>query len=58
MTVLGFIRIVGGVAAGHLGLQGMKERVALLDGDIEINSSKGFGTDILITIPLGKYQEE
>jgi signal transduction histidine kinase len=43
-------------AAGHLGLQGMRERVALLGGEIEINSSKGFGTDILITLPLGRYQ--
>jgi len=30
----------------------MKERVDLLGGDIEINSSLGNGTDILITIPL------
>jgi signal transduction histidine kinase len=52
----GFHADSGSFAAGHLGLQGMKERVALLGGEIEINSSKGFGTDILITIPLGKYQ--
>ena len=39
----------------HLGLQGMKERVALLGGDITINSSPGNGTDIKITIPLEGY---
>ncbi len=54
---IGFDMGVGGVVAGRLGLKGMKERVALLDGDIEINSSLGNGTDILITIPLGGYQK-
>lgn len=44
--------VAAGVDAGHLGLQGMNERVALLGGEIEINSSLGNGTDILITIPL------
>ncbi len=39
----------------HLGLQGMKERVALLSGDIAINSSPGKGTEIIITIPLDGY---
>ena len=43
--------------AKHLGLQGMKERVALLSGEIVINSSPGKGTDIQITIPLDGYGE-
>jgi signal transduction histidine kinase len=50
---IGFDMGADGVVAGHLGLQGMKERVTLLGGDIEINSSLGNGTDILIIIPLG-----
>jgi signal transduction histidine kinase len=52
---IGFDMDSGGVAAGRLGLMGIKERVALLDGDIEINSSLGDGTEIFITIPLGGY---
>ena len=41
-------------ASNHLGLLGMKERVFLLKGTIEIISSPGQGTDIKITIPLSK----
>ncbi len=36
----------------HLGLQGMEERVKLLSGKMEINTSPGEGTAIQITIPL------
>jgi signal transduction histidine kinase len=53
---IGFHVDSGCYAAGHLGLQGMRERVALLGGKLEINSFKGIGTDILITTPLEKYR--
>jgi signal transduction histidine kinase len=49
---IGFDLVDGGLAAGHLGLKGMMERVALIDGKIDINSSPGNGTAILITVPL------
>ncbi len=54
---IGF-NVENGSAAGHLGLQGMKERVALLGGELKIESLEGLGTDILITIPLTRYQKE
>lgn len=53
---IGFDMDIGIFTAGHLGLQGMQERVALLGGEIKIYSSKGVGTDILITIPLARCQ--
>jgi signal transduction histidine kinase len=37
---------------GHLGLTGMKERVALLHGDFHLRSRPGAGTLVRITIPL------
>jgi len=49
---IGFDPRTHGDDGKHLGLQGMKERVALLSGTIEINSSPGKGTEIQITIPL------
>jgi len=39
----------------HQGLQGMRERVALLGGMIELKSSPGSGTEIHITIPLERW---
>lgn len=41
-------------SSSHFGLLGMKERVFLLKGTIEINSSPGQGTDIIINIPLSQ----
>jgi PAS domain S-box-containing protein len=37
---------------GHLGLRSMRERVASLDGKLEIISSPDFGTRILAQIPI------
>ena len=41
-------------SSNHFGLVGMRERVFLLKGTIEINSSPGQGTIIIITIPLSQ----
>lgn len=37
---------------GHLGLVGMRERAELLGGKFEIQSQKGKGTSLIITVPL------
>ena len=36
-----------------MGLLGMKERVALVGGTLEIESSAGQGTTVLVRVPLG-----
>ena len=41
-----------GLADGHFGLQGMRERVDRLDGTIEIESAPGRGTRIAVRVPL------
>ena len=38
---------------GHLGLLGMKERVQILGGDIEVDSEPRRGTRIRISFPAG-----
>jgi signal transduction histidine kinase len=38
---------------GSLGILGMRERVALLGGDLKITSSPGDGTSVLVRIPQG-----
>ncbi len=48
----GFDPHVENSANKHLGLQGMQERVDLLNGSLEINSSPGQGTNIQVIIPL------
>ena len=35
-----------------LGLAGMRERVHLLDGTLEIESSPGRGTTLVVSVPL------
>lgn len=42
------------VTGAHLGLHGMRERAALLNGSISIESSEGTGTTIYVTIPVKK----
>jgi signal transduction histidine kinase len=39
--------------AGHFGLEGMRERVTLLNGTFDIASSPGHGTRIRVIIPAG-----
>jgi len=41
-----------------LGLLGMKERISLLDGKLEICSAPGSGTKISVRVPLGSPLEE
>lgn len=45
-----------GQTPGHrsLGLAGMRERVALLAGSVQVESSPGSGTSVFIKIPLGE----
>ncbi len=42
----------GAVREGALGLVGMRERVLLLDGRFEIDSSPGAGTTLLVEFPI------
>jgi PAS domain S-box-containing protein len=39
---------------GRLGLQGMRERAALLDGTMEAESSPGRGTTVFVRLPLSE----
>ncbi|HTY81413.1 MAG TPA: PAS domain-containing sensor histidine kinase [Dehalococcoidales bacterium] len=39
------------VSAGRLGLMGMYERARLLDGNLEIKSTPGRGTELTVTLP-------
>jgi PAS domain S-box-containing protein len=39
-------------SSGHLGLLGMKERVQILGGNLEVDSEPGHGTGIRISLPL------
>jgi signal transduction histidine kinase len=40
------------VVAGRLGIRGMRERAALVGGDLEIESRPGEGTTVFLRIPL------
>jgi len=41
----------GGVPAGHVGLQVMRERAAMIGGQLTIGSSPGGGTRVIVTVP-------
>lgn len=41
-----------GLAEGHLGLQGMRERMKRLGGEVKVESSPGQGTTIRARVPL------
>jgi glucose-6-phosphate-specific signal transduction histidine kinase len=47
-----------GVAQGHFGLQGMRERMERLDGTLRIQSARGHGTTIHAEAPLRIYDGE
>jgi two-component system sensor histidine kinase DegS len=38
----------------HFGIMGMKERIKLIDGKLEITTAKGQGTRLLFTIPINR----
>ncbi|MFC1994102.1 histidine kinase [Chloroflexota bacterium] len=40
------------ISVGNMGLLGMQQRVDSLDGTINVNTSEGSGTSIMITIPV------
>lgn len=44
----------GGVSANGNGLAGMRERVAALGGTLRIDSPRGGGTRLTVTVPLGE----
>jgi NarL family two-component system sensor histidine kinase YdfH len=46
------------IEAGHYGLLGMRERVRLSGGRLEINSKKGSGTRLVIRFPLEIIADE
>jgi signal transduction histidine kinase len=43
---------VGDGTDSRLGLLGMRERVALVDGRLDVESSPGSGTTLSIEVPL------
>ena len=48
----GFDPVVNSGNPGHLGLEGMHERVKSLDGKIKITSAPGAGTMVDVQVPL------
>ncbi len=46
------------ISVGHLGLLGMKQRVEMLGGDMNIRTSEGIGTTIVFTFPVQSRIEE
>ncbi|MGB3393284.1 MAG: sensor histidine kinase [Stenotrophomonas sp.] len=47
----------GGVSANGNGLAGMRERVAALGGSLHIDSPRGGGTRLKVSVPIGSGQE-
>jgi signal transduction histidine kinase len=45
-------------ADGHLGLQGMRERVEILGGTFDVRSGDGHGTRIVAGLPLTATEVE
>jgi two-component system, NarL family, sensor histidine kinase YdfH len=48
----------GALKAGHFGLTGLRERIALVGGRIDVESAPGQGTRILVTLPTNPSAEE
>jgi signal transduction histidine kinase len=47
-----------GVVQGHFGLQGMRERIERLDGDLRIQSMPGRGATLHAEVPIRVYDDE
>jgi signal transduction histidine kinase len=44
--------------APHLGLAGMRERLALVGGSMTIQSEEGIGTTLFIQVPILRMRQE
>jgi len=40
------------VAAGHYGIAGMRERAAMIGGDLDVQTSLGYGTIVILELPF------
>jgi len=47
-----------GVLDGHFGLQGVRERIASLEGDVQIESELGKGTKVVVSISAPQTEDE
>lgn len=47
-----------GVLDGHFGLQGVRERVASFEGDVQIESAPGKGTKVVVSINAPQTEDE
>jgi signal transduction histidine kinase len=45
-------------AEGRFGIRGMQERAALISGKLEINSTAGSGTRVVLTVPLERTWDD
>jgi signal transduction histidine kinase/ligand-binding sensor domain-containing protein len=55
---IGFSVEDGSHKEGHFGLLGMKERAATLDGQLEVSSEPGRGTNVTLRVPLGSTTKQ
>jgi two-component system, NarL family, sensor histidine kinase YdfH len=46
------------IAAGHYGLLGMRERIRLAQGEMDVQSKPGEGTHLVIRFPLGGSRDD
>ena len=49
---------IPGIAEGHFGLQGIRERIELLDGTMDVISKQGQGTKVTITLNIPREKME
>jgi signal transduction histidine kinase len=47
-----------GASSGHFGLEGIRERAERLGGKLELNSTLGSGTTLLIEVPLRSFDHD
>ena len=51
---LGFANLDGDEVTAHLGLRGMRERIAMINGSLEVSSQRGKGTEVRAMVPVTK----